>query len=63
MRLMWFDFTISHVGSKDLISADTLSHFPLRVSPLPDLSTDADLYVKQIIYHLPATESHLKEIK
>ena len=58
---MRFDFTISHVGSKD--HADTLSHFPLRISPLPDLSTDADLYVKQIIYHLPATKSHLKKIK
>ena len=62
MRLMRFDFTISHVAGKDLITADTLSRSPLQVSPLPDLSADADLYVKQIIYHLPATECRLEEI-
>ena len=54
---MWFDFTISHVADKDLITRS-----PLQVLPLPELSIDADLYVKQIIYQL-LHEGRLEEIK
>ena len=36
MRLMRFQFTISHVPGKDLSTADTLSRAPVRASSFTD---------------------------
>ena len=49
---------------KQLITADTLSCCPLQVYPHPEseISPEADWYVKEVVYHLPATEKGLKKI-
>ena len=65
MRMMRFQFTISHVPGKDLTIADTLSRAPASL-PLPDdnlLQREATAYVDFMIKHLPATEQRLVEIR
>ena len=50
---------------KQLITADTLSCCHVQVYPHPEseISAEADWYVKEVVYHLPATEKRFKEIK
>lgn len=66
MRMMRFMYTISHVPGKDLTIADALSRAPVS-APLTDpdksLQQDADVYVKFVVKHLPATEQRLHEIR
>ena len=65
LRLLRFQFSISHTPGKKLITADTLSRAPLQtLSPADSqLQDDCDAYVVMTIGSLPATEPKLKQIK
>ena len=65
LRLLRFQFTISHIPGKDLTTADTLSRAPLQNLTVSDttLQEDCDAYVALQITNIPATESRLKEIR
>ena len=59
---MRFDFSISHVPGKQLITADALSRAP--VSPGEnDLDEEVSAYISFVINSLPATEKRLQEIR
>lgn len=49
MRVLRFDFTISHVLGKDLVTADTLSRAPSRSSSSLEKEEEIDLYVESIL--------------
>ena len=62
LRMMRFQFTISHVPGKDLIVADTLSRAP-SADPTTDeqsLQQEATAYVSAMMQSLPATERLLE---
>ena len=74
MRLLRFDFTISHVPGKSLMTADTLSRAPLDKGPIDsderderhkedELRREAETYVRAILIYLPASDSRLDEIR
>ena len=65
LRLLRFQFTISHIPGKKLITADTLSRAPLQTLSTADsqLQDDCDVYVAMTIESLPATEPKLQQIK
>ena len=65
LRLLRFQFTISHIPGKDLTTADTLSRAPLQNLSTMDakLQEDCDAYVALQITSIPATESRLNQIK
>ncbi|MCG8044483.1 MAG: RNase H-like domain-containing protein, partial [Candidatus Thiodiazotropha endolucinida] len=66
MRLMPFSYTISHVGGKAQIISDALSRSPVIHSLTEEEqkhSLDTESYVDMIIYHLPATDLRLQEIR
>ena len=65
LRMMRYDFTISHVPGKDLVFADALSRAPAREPTETDQSLvrEADAYVNIIMNNLPATEKRLEEIR
>ena len=65
MRLMQFDYTISHIPGKELVTADTLSRAPLGKMTEKDISfgQDVSMFVNHIVNHLPATPRRLKEIQ
>ena len=60
MRLMRYQYTISHVAGKDLCTADTLSRASSIVN---QLQQEVSAYVDLIIDHLPATQTKLEEIR
>ena len=67
MRMMRFNFSISHVPGKNLTIADTLSRAPCSSSTNNDRllleETNAKSYVQVMIQALPATENRLEEIR
>ena len=65
MRMMRYDFTISHVPGKDLTIADALSRAPSSTATSDDqsLQREVDAYVQTAMASLPATEGRLEEIK
>ena len=74
MRLLRFDFTISHVPGKSLMTADTLSQAPLDKGPIDsderderhkedELRREAEAYVRAILIYLPASDARLDEIR
>ena len=65
MRMMRFDFTISHVPGKDLTIADALSRAPVSTPTVVDdhLEKETTAYVQLVMQHLPATEKRLQEIR
>lgn len=64
MRLMRFDFTISHLPGKELITADTLSRAPLSKHSDPDdLEEEVNLYVNFVYSALPASDQRIESIK
>ena len=64
MRMMHFDFTISHVPGKELTIADTLSRAPASSSPADmELEQEATAYVNSVVENFPATEQRLQEIR
>ena len=65
LRLMRFDFTISHVPGKKLNTADalSLSRAPVAEMEESDLSTVTNEYVHAIVNNLPASEERLRIIR
>ena len=65
LRMMRFQFTISHVPGKELTIADTLSRAPTGKPSPADylLEQEVSAYVSVVMQTLPATESRLQEIK
>jgi hypothetical protein len=65
MRMMRFQFTISHVPGKDLTIADTLSRAPVCTPTAADelLQQETNTYVNLVMEHLPATQQRLQEIR
>ena len=65
MRLMRFQYTISHIPGKSLITADALSRTPTDSPTTEDdkLFQETDAYVDVVMSNLPATDKRLTEIK
>ena len=65
MRMMRYDFTITHVPGKNLITADALSRAPSSPANSDDqsLQAEVDAYIRNTLSGLPATERRLEEIK
>ena len=65
LRLMIFDFTISHVPGIKLNTADalSLSRAPVAEMEESDLSTVTNEYVHAIVNNLPASEERLRIIR
>jgi len=64
LRLMQFNYTISHVPGKMLYTADTLSRAPvdsLDETELNDAKTES--FVQTIVSHLPASKDQLSSAK
>ena len=64
LRLMRYNFSISHVSGKKFFTPDTLSRSPVQITMESDheLETATEAYVELIINHLPVTEKRLKDI-
>ena len=62
MRLMRFQYTISHVPGKELITADALSRVPIFDENV-ELESEVSAYVSLVMNSLPATERRLAEIR
>ena len=62
MRLMRFNYTISHVPGKDLVTADTLSRAPSSTTADRRHEEEINLYVENVLLHLPASDKRLEEI-
>ena len=56
IRLMRYDFTISHIPGKDLVTADTLSRVPVAegTSLNQSLQEEVNAYVQLTLESLPA---------
>ena len=64
LRMMRYNFTISHMPGKMLTTADTLSRSPSKHSSnTNNLQQESDAYVKLVMQSLPATEKRMKQIK
>ena len=65
LRMMRFNFTISHVPGKQLAIADTLSQTPTASPNVDDykLEQESQAFVNSIIQSIPATEQRLQQIK
>ena len=65
MRLMRYQYTISHVAGKDLYTADSLSRAPSTEVGKHSYKLQQEIasYVNLIIDYLPVTETKMQEIK
>ena len=65
LRMMRYDFSISYVEGKHLVTADSLSRAPSGKSSADDqeLQQDTGVYVQQVVHTLPATEQRLEQIR
>ena len=65
MRLMRFQFSISHKAGKDLHSADALSRAPISNSSKDDddFELETQAFVHSIVETLPASQARLDQIK
>jgi len=65
MRLIKYQYCISHVPGKSLVITDALSHAPSTNSNLHDFHfrTEVDAYVIAIMNTLPATDMMLDKIR
>jgi hypothetical protein len=65
MRMMRFQFTISHVPWKELTIADALSRAPVCTPREGDelLQLETTAYVDFVVCHLPVTEQRITEIR
>ena len=61
LRMMRFDFSMSHVPGKSLLVADALSRAPCSEAEASEQETAA--YVKSVIQSLPATDRQLERIQ
>ena len=64
LRLMRYQYTISHTAGKDLCTADTLSRAPTGVTDTQadKFQEEVASYVNLIIDHLPASQTKMQEI-
>ena len=62
LRLIRFDFTVTHVPGKELHTADALSRASLRQVDNP-LRKEVHTYVQLIVTELPASEEQLENIR
>ena len=65
MRMMRFQFLITHVPGEALTTADALSRAPLTQTTPADeqLTADSDIYVSVILQNLPVTDKCPAEIQ
>ena len=65
LRMMRFDFSVSHVPGKSLLMADALSRAPCSEAEASDilLQQETAVYVKSVIQSLPATDRQLERIQ
>ena len=65
MRLMRFDFSISHVAGKDLNIADTLSRTPVENMSQSDtdFENETEAFVDVAMSNLPASQNRIELIK
>ena len=65
LRMMRFQFTISHVPGKQLVIADTLSRSPSENSTDTDelLHQETNAFIKAVMQTLPATDKRMEQIK
>ena len=64
MRLMRFQFSISHIPGKNLVTADALSRAPSPEGTADEnLMEEVEAYVDSVIQAIPATERRLEEIR
>ena len=62
MRLLRFDFTISHVPGKELTTIDALSRGPAKSTSRVKQEEEIELHVDNILLQLPASDKRLEEI-
>ena len=64
MRLMHFQFGISHVPGKDLSTANSLSRTPTSSSTTSDeaFSHEVAMFIALVMQHLTVTKSRLHQI-
>ena len=65
LRIMRFNFTISHVPGKQLVIADMLSRAPTESPNVDDykLEQESQGFVNAVVQSIPATEQCLQQIK
>ena len=68
MRLMRFDFAITHVPGKLMYTADSLSRSPHECKDQEskswnDLHDEVEAYVNAVLVTLPASDQRLDEIR
>ena len=64
MRLLRYNFSISHVPGKNLVTPDTLSRAPVSgVTELESMQNEVQAYVDGVFESIPATEKRLEEIR
>jgi len=65
LRMMRFNFTISHVPGKLLVIADTLSRAPVEAPSNNDreLAIQSQAFVNLVLQCLPASEQRIEQIK
>ena len=65
MRLMKYQYSISHVPGKSLVIADALSRAPSSKTTLDDTNfrTEVNAYVNAVMNTLPATDKMLDRIR
>ena len=65
MRLMRFHYTIGYVPGKNLVVADALSRSPTGNATEDDrsLEIESELYVREILKSLPASDKRLDQIR
>ena len=65
MRLLRYNYTISHIPGQDLVTADALSRAPVSDSTASDqlLEEEVDAYIQAVIDNLAASEDRLAEIR
>jgi hypothetical protein len=65
LRMMRYDFTISHVLGKELVVADTLSRSPVNSYDESDqeLYQEIDTHVQAVVINLPVSETRMDNIR
>jgi hypothetical protein len=63
MRMMRYDYTISHVPGKQLITADMLSRAPVSEQEIEqEFCQEVETFIQNVVANLPASEARLEEI-
>ena len=65
LRMMRYDFSISHVAGKQLVTADALSRVPSEEwsRANQELQQDTGVYIQQVVQALPAIDQRLEQIR